>query len=1564
MKARRPRASTPTLTVLPLLAALLLALPGLPAASVTARDLAAGAQAAMPESLTAEDWSAIGALMAEARYQFTWQIRDGHWAYRAPNQAQDLSLAISPEGLNAARYADGGDLLWDLGLSLLTYGDGSLPPAIDTNDLDADRARVEFRWSERLTEWYENGAQGIRHGFDLHAPPERGPTAVLFTLDGSLTPELDASGQVLRLLNGQDATALLHDQVTVHDASGRQLPVSLSLEPKGESLGGTDRGSSAMRPTTVRPALLRLGIDDSDALYPLSVTALIHSEASLPVDESAIVRAPDAQTGDSLGDSVAISGDTVVVGAPDEDGGTASPFADAGAAYIFERDQGGAGNWGFVAILRASDPQQEDNFGASVAIDSDLVVVGAPHEDGGTGDPAAESGAAYLFGRDQDGEDQWGQVRVLRASDAQGGDNLGSSVAISGGTIAAGAPYEDGGTGDPRADTGAVYLYVRDHGGADNWGQAAILHGSDDPTYWFGQSVAIGGDTLVAGATDAVAGMAYLFYRDQGGAGGWGQATVLRASDAQADDLFGVAVAISGDMVVIGAPGEDGGAGDPIPDSGAAYVFGRDQGGLNLWGEAAILRASDAQPGDRFGSSVAIDGDTTIAGAYNEGGGAGDPVPNSGAAYLFGRNQGGADNWGELTLLHAADAQQSDHFGWSVAISGDTIVVGAPDEDGGAGDPVVGAGTAYLFGIEPSSLRASDAQANDLFGWSVALDGDTLVVGAPNEDGGPGDPLDSSGAAYLFERDQGGPGHWNQATVLRASDAQADDLFGRSVAFSGDTIVVGAPGEDGGAGDPHQEAGAAYVFDRDQGGPGNWGQAVVLHASDGETEDWFGTSVAVSGDTVLVGAYGEDGGPGNPHPECGAAYIFEREHGGPDNWGQTAILRASDAQAEDFFGWSVAIDGDTAVVGAHGEDGGAGDPRPDSGAAYVFERHQGGTGNWGQTKVLRASDAQVDGLFGSSVAIGGDVIVAGGPGDPITSSGAAYVFDRHQGGAGNWGQTKILRASDAQAGDYFGTQVAISGDTVVVGASREDGGAGDPRTDSGAVYLFVRDEGSDDAWGQIAILRAYDAQGYDYFGASVATDGDTVVVGAPWENGGTGDPHSNAGAAYAFVLTKGELRVSGDQAYDRFGASVDISGDTLLVGVPDEDGGVNHSGTNAGAAYILGRDHGGEGTWGQVTILRASDAQAEDAFGRSVAISGDTVVVGAPRQDRGSPDASLDYGVAYVFERDEGGPDNWGQQAQLFASDAQVEDVFGWAVDIDGDTAVVGAYGEDGGAGDPQSMAGTGYVYERDQGGVGSWGEVAVLRASYAEAGDLFGWSVGIDGDSLVVSAIGVDGGGGLHPGVGAAYVFERDHGGADNWGQTRRLYASDGQALDYYGTSVAISGDTIVVGNANEDGGLGDPHPGSGAAYVYDRDEGGADNWGQTAILRASDAQAYDYFGVSVTVDGDTILAGASYEDGGAGDPRTDSGAAYLFGRDEGGAGNWGQEAILYAFDAQSGDHFGASVAISGDTVVAGAPNEGGGDFTPLPHTGTAYIFDLGPPPPPPPPSHMLYLPLVLRDA
>ncbi len=379
--------------------------------------------------------------------------------------------------------------------------------------------------------------------------------------------------------------------------------------------------------------------------------------------------------------------------------------------------------------------------------------------------------------------------------------------------------------------------------------------------------------------------------------------------------------------------------------------------------------------------------------------------------------------------LIASDGASSVFFGTSVAVSGSTIVVGAPFDSVG-GNFIQG--SAYVFNrqgeswVETQKLTASDGTRSDLFGFSVAVSGSTIVVGAQTDQIGdnPG-----QGAAYVFNRHGGS---WVETQKLTSSDGKTNDLFGNAVAISGSTIVVNAIGR-GRGGNVGQ--GAAYVFNH-QGG--SWVETQKLTVSDGAAGDQFGWSIAVSSATIVVGAPSADdfGTLGQ-----GAAYIFNRLGG---SWVETQKLTASDGVTGDHFGWSVAAANSTIVVGAVTNR--ISDPFS-RGAAYVFNR-QGRS--WVETQKLTASDETINNFFGWSVAISGSTIVAGAIFNiaGITNQGAAYVFNRQD---GSWVETQKLAASDGASNDRFGWSVSISDSTIVVGAPNDNIGN---NIDQGSAYVF------------------------------------------------------------------------------------------------------------------------------------------------------------------------------------------------------------------------------------------------------------------------------------------------------------------------------------------------------------------------------------------------------------------------------------------------------------------------------------------------------------------------------
>jgi hypothetical protein len=262
------------------------------------------------------------------------------------------------------------------------------------------------------------------------------------------------------------------------------------------------------------------------------------------------------------------------------------------------------------------------------------------------------------------------------------------------------------------------------------------------------------------------------------------------------------------------------------------------------------------------------------------------------------------------------DADEYDGIGYSTAISGDYAIAGT--YYGGDG----GAGVAYIFnkaGTDSwdsgTKIVASDAASRDSFGWSVAISEDYAIVGSPFEDSGG----DDAGAAYIFRRT--GLNTWDSGTKIVAPDAQAEDYFGNAVAISSDYAIVGAVGEDQGG----SFAGAAYIFRRT--GLNTWDSGTTIVAPDAQAEDYFGESVAISGDYVLVGAYGEDDGGYT----AGAAYIFQRT--GANSWDSGTRIKATDADSNDRFGGSVAINGDYAAISARYDNEGG----TDAGAVYIFK---------------------------------------------------------------------------------------------------------------------------------------------------------------------------------------------------------------------------------------------------------------------------------------------------------------------------------------------------------------------------------------------------------------------------------------------------------------------------------------------------------------------------------------------------------------------------------------------------------------------------------------------------
>jgi hypothetical protein len=1252
----------------------------------------------VPEGLSKSDWTSIRT-ECEAR-RHTFQRIEGGW--HASNPGQQWTTKFDGRGFLSEPKGGG----WKWGLELMGYGfPGATRPITGVAAVTPEGPRLTYAWDSVLQEWWVNDLRGLEHGFTLQKRPGEGsdPGGLLqfgLMVRGSLQAKIAADGLSVQFRDTAGNTVLRYSGLKVWDADGKTLASHFdSIDPRN-------------------PALVTLSVDEREARYPLTID---------PIAQQAYLKASNTAAYDYFGYSVTVSGDTVAVGKYGED-------SNAGAVYVFVRS---AGIWKQQARLKASNPSTFTFFGISVSLSGDTLIVGAHREYGGAvgvnGDPnagfAPDSGAAYVFVRNGT---NWSEQAYLKASNTGGGDYFGHSVGISGDTAVVGAYGEDsnstGINGDQKnnlaIDSGAAYVFVRS---GTNWSQQAYLKASNTgggssstfPGDEFGYSVAVSGGTIVIGApnedSNAVgidgnqsdnsaydSGAAYVFVRS---GTNWSQQAYLKASNTggplpegePTGDQFGWSVAVSSDTVVVGSYEEDSGAtgvngneGDNynLRGSGAAYVFVRSG---TVWSQEAYLKASNTGYGDNFGAAVAVWGDLVLVGAVGESSATaglnGDQGNNSayaaGAAYVFERS---GVIWTQTAYLKASNTGEQDLFGCSVAVSGDTLVVGAYGEDGNSNN-AESSGAAYVFNVNVTTapeIVVEHPPENELTNNVSIVDLGGTLIGA------------RSGSVFTI-RNTGNAPLTNVGITITGANSNNFTLMSPPASSvpgnNGSTTFTVAFTPDG-LGD---KSATLHIFSNDSDespfdirikgtsvAPIQIAQQAYLKASNTGTKDWFGLSVAVSGDTVVVGARFEDSNAigvnanqnDNSAPDAGAAYVFVRSG---TNWVQQAYLKASNAEAGDLFGESVSVSGDTVVVGARSEASNAtgvnGDQgnnsAPGSGAAYVFVRSET---NWSQQAYLKASNTDANDNFGHGVWVSGDVIVVGAylessgatgvngnqSDNSANGAGAAYVFVRN---GTTWSQQAYLKASNADPGDVFGDPVAVSGDTIVVGAvlesssstgvngNQSDNGA----PEAGAAYVFVR---NGTTWSQQAYLKASNTGATNRFGSSVSVSGDTVVVGAPWENSSSTGVNGNqndssaskSGASYVFVRggttwsQQAYLKASNADRDDRFGESVSISGDTMVVGAFQEssDGiGVNGNQTNnnaflSGAAYVFARS----GTnWIQHAYLKASNTDVADFFGFSVAVSSGTLVIGAREEDSNAAGVNgnqndngrIGSGAAYVF---------------------------------------------------------------------------------------------------------------------------------------------------------------------------------------------------------------------------------------------------------------------------------------------------------------------------------------------
>lgn len=414
------------------------------------------------------------------------------------------------------------------------------------------------------------------------------------------------------------------------------------------------------------------------------------------------------------------------------------------------------------------------------------------------------------------------------------------------------------------------------------------------------------------------------------------------------------------------------------------------------------------------------------------------------------------------------------------------------------------------------------------------------------------------------------------------------------------------------------------------------------------------------------------------------------------------------------------------------------------------------------------------------------------------------------------------------------------------------------------------------------------ASEFCFYGSSVAISGNYAIVGSSSE-GSVGAAHIFYNNAGVWAQVKKITPPTG-AIFDYFGISVSINGDYAVVGARGNDLDENEANTvdNAGSAYVFKKDQGGANNWGFLKKITASTRSSQAEFGNSVSMTDDYIVVGSAldRFDATESNALFSAGSAYIFKKDQGGPDGWGQIKKITAPVRAITDFFGWSVSISGNTIIAGAYNESEDAQETNTLNGSGsaYVFAKDQGGADNWGLIKKITSNSRAASDRFGTSVAVSGDIAVVAAPGEDEDASetnTIESAGSAYILYRNEGGADNWGQVKKITSSTRTTGDNFGASVAIDGEQVIVGAIGDDkDALNNNNVfDAGAAYIFKKDIGGANNWGVVQKLVASVRGSINNFGSPIAISGNYVLAGAPYEDQLQPSVLFNAGAVYLFG-------------------------------------------------------------------------------------
>ncbi len=857
------------------------------------------------------------------------------------------------------------------------------------------------------------------------------------------------------------------------------------------------------------------------------------------------------------------------------------------------------------------------------------------------------------------------------------------------------------------------------------------------------------------------------------------------------------------------------------------------------------------------------------------------PSDNSGGmVHLFERDEGGAENWSQVATLRSDAPTTFDRFGQSLVIDDGLVLVAAP------GTHFSHPGEVFVFErvggnwARTQKITGGDFVEEFAFGRAMALHGGLLAVSAWK------DEREGIGVVYLFERQV--DGSWAKVRSFDCPDLLVFDNFGQTLDLHEDVLVVGAPGDS----EDFRGAGVVYVFERHAGGPNYWGNVLKTASSPNRVDGAFGSAVSVYEGAFAVGSYDESSSS-DRHGD----YYFRPD--GTGGWAQVQRTLVDYAgNARERFPMSFALHGSFSLTLVQ-----------DAGRFYL---RKSGTTSWedlAETTVPLSED------FGSAIHMSGSTILvepwfiyeqpavapiihqqprafdgtsgtlrvrAGGSGDLSyrwlrdgteisDATGDELVVDANDEGSYSVRVSNFFRSVESRpvrvevprvptiteppsrpVRDASGTLYYLVGasgvgnqyqwfrnNEAIPGATHARLDVTDPKLADVGIYTVrvTNAQGSvtsaplDVRYGdllplQIARLTNADGAGFIRLGQAVELHGSRAMVGAPYAD-------NSRGAVYVFedsgVLAGGGWSqvarlVSSDRAdNDRFGSSLDFEGDLAVVGASEKHA---PSLSRKGAAYLFRRQP--NGSWVEFQRLEGPDEFGR--FGHQVKIENGRVFVSA-------------YGRVWVYAANGSGPSTrWEVIGELPAPNGSV--LFGWSMDVSGDWLAIGdsqnnARGE---------RAGTVYLYQEFPSGSGAWLGRKALFASNAGGGKFFGNTVAIDRDLLVAGeSRGNDA-------PGSVFVFERNAGGTNNWGETKRIIPGDGQSGDNFGSAIAIDEGALLVGASNED----DGSQGAGSAYFYRRPAGGGSNWMETKF-GADDPGETHVFGFDVALSRGQALIGGN---------------------------------------------------------------------------------------------------------